>query len=198
MKANERRELILSKAKQVFARHSYRDASTSELAHESEVSEPMLYKHFGSKKGLFLQVLEQFGNRFTSNWQNHLSQSAKVEPLKALAEIGLEYRSAIKADPDILKVFFQAIAESSDPEIAQVTRRNNQNARAFIRQLLEQAQTEGLLDPKLNLEAATWGYMGIAYAMQVSLMLSLDEELDEAMLNEVNQLWLRALHSSVQ
>jgi hypothetical protein len=30
--------------------------------------------------------------------------------------------------------------------------------------------------------------------MQVSLMLNIDEELDEAMLIKINQLWLKALH----
>ena len=44
---------MLRSAKRVFARSTYAEASTGELARESEVTEPMLYKHFGSKKGLF-------------------------------------------------------------------------------------------------------------------------------------------------
>ena len=57
MRGEERREDILNHAKTVFARFGYADASTSELARASEVTEPMLYKHFGSKKGLFLAVM---------------------------------------------------------------------------------------------------------------------------------------------
>jgi len=57
MKGEERRELILTRAKHVFASHSYPEANTGILAQESEVAEPMLYKHFGSKKGQFLEVL---------------------------------------------------------------------------------------------------------------------------------------------
>jgi AcrR family transcriptional regulator len=191
--ALERRELIMARAKRVFARISYREASTKQLAQESDISEPMLYKHFGSKKQLFLAVLEQFGSRFTARWQHQLNLSAKSKPLRALSEVGLEYRNAIKADPDILKVFFQAIAESSDPEIAEVARQNVQNLHNFIYNMLQEAQRRGHLDPKLSLEAATWGYMSMAFAMQLSLMLKMDDELDEELLTELNMLWLRAL-----
>jgi AcrR family transcriptional regulator len=198
MTASQRREWILTRAKNVFSRYSYRDASTGQLAQESNVSEPMLYKHFGSKKGLFLAVLENFGAKFTTIWQNRISEAEEGNPLKALEEVGLDYREAIKADPEILKVFFQATAENNDPEIAQVTRSNNQNARAFIRQLLERAKAQGLLDQTLNIEAATWGYISIAYAMQFSLMLGLENELDENTLREINRLWLRALKPPIE
>jgi AcrR family transcriptional regulator len=193
MTGQERRDFILARAKQVFARHSYREASTSQLAQESEVSEPMLYKHFGSKKALFLEVLNLFGSRFTHSWQEQVNQNAKGKPLRALGEIGLEYRNAIKADPDILKVFFQAVAESSDPEIASIARQDVHNLRDFIYNLLKKAQQEGQLEPDLNLEAATWGYMSMAFAMQLSLMLKMDDELDENLLSQINRLWLRAL-----
>lgn len=193
MSATERRDFILARAKNVFARNSYHEASTSQLAQESGVTEPMLYKHFGSKKNLFLEVLKQFGTRFTQTWQNRLCQSSERDALQALAEVGLEYRSAVKADPDILKVYFQAIAESGDPEIAEVARRNVRNVHDFIRGLVEKAQQQGQIDPQLDLEVATWGYMSMAFAMQISLMLKMDNELDEQKLQEINQVWLRGL-----
>src|SRR6476659_8525131 len=90
MTASERHELILTQTKKVFARLSYREASTSQLAQESDVSEPMLYKHFGSKKKLFLEVLEHFGGRFTRNWQKQATESARNNPIKALEEVGLD------------------------------------------------------------------------------------------------------------
>lgn len=193
MSAGERRDFILARAKQVFARNSYHEASTSELARESGVTEPMLYKHFGSKKNLFLEVLRQFGTRFTQNWQHRLDESSQRDALQALAEVGLEYRSAVKADSDILKVYFQAIAESGDPEIADVARRNVRNVHDFIRSLVERAKEQGQIDPKIDVEVATWGYMSMAFAMQISLMLKMDNELDEQKLQEINQVWLRGL-----
>jgi AcrR family transcriptional regulator len=69
MSGEERRALILRSAKRVFARSTYAEASTGELARESEITEPMLYKHFGSKKGLFLAVLAEFGGQFLSHYK---------------------------------------------------------------------------------------------------------------------------------
>src|ERR1700686_4681704 len=69
MKGEERREDILHHAKAVFAYYGSPDASTGELARASEVTEPMLYKHFGSKKGLFLAVLNEFGTQFLAALQ---------------------------------------------------------------------------------------------------------------------------------
>src|ERR1051326_3704887 len=81
MRGEERRALILQSAKRVFARSTYAEASTGELARESEVTEPMLYKHFGSKKGLFLAVLREFGLQFLSMLQERISLRAEKDIL---------------------------------------------------------------------------------------------------------------------
>ena len=50
MRGEDRKALILEQAKKVFARKGYLAASTGELARASGISEPILYKHFGSKQ----------------------------------------------------------------------------------------------------------------------------------------------------
>src|ERR1700688_808841 len=85
MRGEERRESILRSARHVFARSNYAEASTGELARESEVTEPMLYKHFGSKKGLFLAVLHEFGTQFLDLLQERISRRSKQDVLDALA-----------------------------------------------------------------------------------------------------------------
>ena len=196
MSGEERRELILRSAKHVFAQHSYPEASTGELARASEITEPMLYKHFGSKKGLFLEVLGQFGRRFMQTWTERVQKHAECDLLEALAEVVLDYRRVIKADPDIHRVFFQAIAESGDPDIAQCVRGHNMRVYEEIYQLVTKAQRQGLIDEEVNIEAATWGYVSMVCAMQFGLMLNLSDELSDKVLTEMSQLWLRALRSS--
>ncbi len=193
MKGEERRELILARAKHVFASHSYPEASTGILAQESDVTEPMLYKHFGSKKGLFLEVLRTCSERFMERWQKHVNQRAEEDILDALSHVILDYYIHIKADPDIHKVFFQAIAESRDPEIAQRVSKHNQKIYAFISHLLELAKEQSLLSPDVDINAASWGYMSMVFAMQYSQMLDLRDKFSDKVLAEMNCLWLRAL-----
>ena len=196
MTGDERRDHILQTAKHVFAQFGYREASTGDLARAGGITEPVLYKHFGSKKGLILAVVERYGNRFSHMWQNRLTDASQTRLLDALADIGLAYRQAIKEDPDTLRVIFRAIAESNDPDIAALTRANIQDAYAFVRDLLARAQQNGDIDATVNVNAATWGYLSMGFAMQISLMLNLDDSLNEETLRAMNRLWLDGLHAA--
>ncbi|HEX6552586.1 MAG TPA: TetR/AcrR family transcriptional regulator [Ktedonobacteraceae bacterium] len=195
MRGEERREFILNRAKEVFARCGYADASTGELARTSEVTEPMLYKHFGSKKGLFMAVIQQFGGRFMNLWRSRVNRRAEHDLLDALAQVIMEYRATLKADPDIQKVLLQAIAETSDPDIAQCIQRHNRNVYLLVRQLLERAQAEGYVDGSVDLNAASWGYVSMVFAMQYSLVLDMNQELTDEVMSNMSQLWLRALRA---
>src|SRR5262252_2821767 len=96
MRGEERRALILRSAKRVFARSTYAEASTGELARESGVTEPMLYKHFGSKKGLFMAVLSESAAQFRETLDERISRRAERDVLDALEHIIADYRTAIK------------------------------------------------------------------------------------------------------
>ena len=59
LSAPERRRQLLDTALATFARLGYRDASMNDIAEAAGVTKPVLYQHFGSKRELFLEVLEQ-------------------------------------------------------------------------------------------------------------------------------------------
>jgi|SRR5579885_75853 AcrR family transcriptional regulator len=192
LSGEERRALILRSARRVFARSTYAEASTSELARESGVTEPMLYKHFGSKKGLFLAVLGEFSAQFLSLLQERLAHRAEKDILDALEHVVIDYRAAIKVDPDIQRILFQAVSESGDPDIARCVSGHNRKVYGLIHQLVEQAQQDGLLDPAVSSEAAAWGYMSMILAIQYSLMLNLSSEVARIQ-EEMSRVWLRGL-----
>jgi AcrR family transcriptional regulator len=194
LRGEERRALMLQSAKRVFARSTYAEASTGELARESEVTEPMLYKHFGSKKGLFLAVLAEFSAQFLDTLQERISHRAEKDILDALVHIFDDYNAAIKADPEIQRILFQAITESGDPDIARCVSGHNRKLYAFIRQLVECALELGYLDPTVNPDAATWGYMSMILALQYGLMLNLSREIAQVQ-QEMSSIWLRGLRA---
>lgn len=192
LRSEDRRALILQSAKRVFARSTYAEASTGELARESEVTEPMLYKHFGSKKGLFLAVLGEFSAQFLVLLQERFSRRAEQNILDALEHIIDDYNAALKTDPGIQRILFQAVLEAHDPDIARCVSRHNQKVFSLIRSLIEQARAQGHLDPALSLEAATGGYMSIILSLQYRLMLDLPREVSHIQ-EEMSRIWLRGL-----
>ena len=57
--AAERRETILRAAAEVFAAAGYRAAKVSDVAQRVGVTEPVIFRNFGSKAGLFAAVVER-------------------------------------------------------------------------------------------------------------------------------------------
>ena len=62
--AEARRQAVLDTACRVFSRSSYRGATTAEIAREAGISEPILYRHFGSKRDLYLACLDEAWGTF--------------------------------------------------------------------------------------------------------------------------------------
>ena len=62
--ADARRQAVLDTACRVFSRSSYRGATTAEIAREAGISEPILYRHFGSKRDLYLACLDEAWRSF--------------------------------------------------------------------------------------------------------------------------------------
>ena len=62
--AVERRQAVLDTAGRVFSSSSYRGATTAEIAREAGITEPILYRHFGSKRDLYLACLDEAWTSF--------------------------------------------------------------------------------------------------------------------------------------
>ncbi|MEO3757276.1 helix-turn-helix domain-containing protein [Mycobacterium sp. B14F4] len=69
----EARRLLLDAARDLFARRDYRSTTTREIAEAAGVSEYLLFRHFGSKAGLFREALvvpfTSFLDEFAKTWQ---------------------------------------------------------------------------------------------------------------------------------
>jgi AcrR family transcriptional regulator len=54
----ERRAAVVETACRIFAKSSYHGSTTAQIARETGVTEPVLYRHFASKRALYLAALE--------------------------------------------------------------------------------------------------------------------------------------------
>jgi AcrR family transcriptional regulator len=55
----ERRALLLREAGRLFARHGYAGTRLDDVAAAAHVTKPMVYRHFESKKALYLALLDK-------------------------------------------------------------------------------------------------------------------------------------------
>ena len=63
MPGEERRALILRAAGRAFARDGYAGTRLDDVAAAAGVTKPMVYRHFASKKALYMALLEQARGR---------------------------------------------------------------------------------------------------------------------------------------
>lgn len=66
MPRGQRRSQLLQAAQVVFADSGYHHSSMDAIATEASVSKPVLYQHFGSKRELYLAVMEELIADLTS------------------------------------------------------------------------------------------------------------------------------------
>jgi AcrR family transcriptional regulator len=89
--AAERRELILSAAGRLFGERGYARVTLDEVAAAADVTKPMLYRHFDSKKALYLALLERHRDdlpRFFERVPADLSFESKLD---AILETWFDY-----------------------------------------------------------------------------------------------------------
>jgi AcrR family transcriptional regulator len=81
----EARKQLLGAARELFARRDYRSTTTREIAESAGVSEYLLFRHFGSKAGLFREALvlpfTNFVDDFGKTWQTVVPEETDEEEL---------------------------------------------------------------------------------------------------------------------
>lgn len=63
----ERQEAVMRAAVEGFGRHSYKEASTEEIAHRAGMSKGLLFFYFRNKKALYLRTLDYLMDKVV-NW----------------------------------------------------------------------------------------------------------------------------------
>ena len=115
MPAAERREQLLAAALGCFARRGFVGAGTRDLARAAGITEPILYRHFDGKAGLFLAVVERAGEDVAAALDETVRDvRGAPERLRALAQ-GL--RHILQEHRDALRVLNAAALAHEEPSI---------------------------------------------------------------------------------
>jgi AcrR family transcriptional regulator len=117
--AEERRESVLDAAYLEFAEHGLDGASTEDIAAGAGISQPYVFRLFGTKRQLFIAVVERCFRETLEAFQQAAEGKRGVDALKAM---GTVYREQLLQDRLRLRSQMQAYAACGDPEIEAVVR----------------------------------------------------------------------------
>lgn len=157
--AEVRRETVLDAAMTVFARQPYRAAGTAEIAREAGIAEPTIYRHFSSKRELYLAAVQRTCETVEEAWRALIADSA--DALHALRTIGDWYEASVRADNVPVRLRMRAIAEASDADIAAILRAGYKRIHAMVTEQIVRGQQEGSFDRTVDANAAAWVYIGM-------------------------------------
>jgi AcrR family transcriptional regulator len=118
MTAEERREAILQAALEAFASTGYHGTSTETIAERASISQPYLFRLFGTKKELFIATVRRCFRETLETFMRAAEGKRGEEALKAMGESYM----ALLADRNRLMAQLQAYASCDDPEIRKVVR----------------------------------------------------------------------------
>src|SRR6478736_3773484 len=126
--AAERREEILEAALAEFAEHGYHGASTEAIAKRAGISQPYVFRLFGSKKDLFKAATARCLRETLETFQRAAEGLRGEDALKAM---GAAYQELL-ADRNRLRSQMQAYAACDDPEICEVVRNGFGDIVAYV------------------------------------------------------------------
>lgn len=130
--AAARRDDVLDAALLEFADHGYEGASTEDIARQAGISQPYLFRLFGTKKELFKAAVARC-LRETLELFQRAAEGKRGED--ALHAIGDAYMQQLEEDRSRLRAQMQAYVASDDPEIREVVRAGYGDLVAYVRRV---------------------------------------------------------------
>ena len=117
--AAERRDEILDAAVIEFAERGLHGTSTERIAKRAGISQPYIFRLFGTKQELFIATVERCFEQTLALFRSAAGGKVGNEALRA---IGQAYRGVLD-DPVMLRGQMQAYAAAGDPDVRAVVRR---------------------------------------------------------------------------
>jgi len=112
--AEERREAVLAAALVAFAQGGLHGTSTEDIARAAGISQPYLFRLFGTKKKLFVATVERC---MADTLELFRAAAGDLRGEEALEAMGAAYAAMVTEDRTRLLAQLQAYAACDDPEV---------------------------------------------------------------------------------
>jgi AcrR family transcriptional regulator len=189
--AAERRLALVETAIRVFSDGSYRGTTTAEIARAAGVSEPILYRHFASKRDLYLAALEHVWDKARTQWEQVLASTENVR--EAFESMGRDHVTIRDCKFQLAELWVQALSEANeDPELRRELRRHMREVHDFLAGVIRRGQDEGVLNPARNPDAEAWTFLAGGVLGMVGRRIGLLSEDEVLQIRQARKDWLRS------
>ncbi len=165
----ERLELILQAAEQVYAEKGYRDTSMDEIAARVGIGTATIYAHFSSKEDLLVAAIFERNFRRTVQDVKEICENEG----SATEKIMRVFSFLVRSDFFRRRVqIFYALGGTPQAQQAMQARQDamQETAHTFtliLTQVIEQGKANGEFDPEMNTSTMLKGFVGLIRAQSV-------------------------------
>ena len=190
MPAADRRRHLVETAIRLFTTRSYRGTTTAEIARTAGVSEPILYRHFASKRDLYLAVLEHVWAKTRETWQRKLDEAA--DACDAVEAIGKGHVSVRSPKLQLAELWVQALGEASDdPELRRHLRGHMREVHEFVASLIRRGQEQGAIAQERDPDSEAWIMLSGGILGMVGRRIGVLDDKELAAIRAARLAWLR-------
>ena len=158
--AKERKAAVLDCACGIFSSGSYRGTTTAEIARQAGVTEPVLYRHFESKRGLYLAVLEESWRRLRVVWEQAVAD--EPDPRFWVSAMGRAYLASKDTRILCAELWVQALTEASDDAvIRKFLRKQMREVHDYVTDVIRRSQEAGGIYPDREASPEAWIFLAI-------------------------------------
>jgi AcrR family transcriptional regulator len=169
MRKVERKRQLLTHAKQLFVTLGYQNTTTEKIAGAAGVSEPVLYRHFESKKVLFLEVLQEIRQATLERWQSEAAGLA--DPLAKLHAILDRYLGSTREHALEFRIMHRTLMETEDAEILSLLRAFYLDSERLLGEIISAGQQTGVFRRSLDPRVGAWELIRTALGYTLTLPL---------------------------
>jgi AcrR family transcriptional regulator len=162
--AAERRQALGEAALRVFSEGSYAGATTAQIAREAGVSEPILYRHFASKRDLYFACLDEAWRRIRVRIEEKVEELGPSEGWRAIGPATMREVKVL-----LPSLWMQAITEAGqDPEIRRHVRGHMREVHDYFADVLRRVQAAGDIHPDRDPDVEAWIFVAGALLVSVA------------------------------
>ena len=162
--AEERRRELVDAALRVFSEGSYAGATTAQIAREAGVSEPILYRHFASKRELYFACLDTAWQRIRVRIEERIDELGPESGWQAIGPATMREMKVL-----LPSLWMQAITEAGeDPEIRRHVRGHMRQVHDFFADVLRRVQEEGGIHPERDPDTEAWIFVAGSLLVSVA------------------------------
>ena len=158
--AEQRKAAVLDSACGIFSSGSYRGTTTAQIARKAGVTEPVLYRHFASKRDLYLAVLEE-------SWRTPAAALGRRRRGRAgPAALGRRHGAGVlrgeRPKVRCADLWVQALTEASDdPVIRKFLRKQMREVHDYVTDVIRRSQEAGGIYPDREASPEAWIFLAI-------------------------------------